>query len=77
MRGWEWRGATPRNDGFRKVFDVLLELTDDELKSLLEAASQTAVMRLGPLSDAIDEAGAARRGASDKRLPPSSSEDAS
>lgn len=69
MRGYEWRSGTPRNDGFRKVLDILLELTDEELKALLEGASHTALVRLGPLSDAMDEAGVALRGKDDEDLP--------
>lgn len=63
---FEMRGQNPgpvkqRQDSFRKVLDVLLNMADDEMMLLQESDTHAGPTRLGPLSDAIKATSAAVR----------------
>lgn len=53
MRGQDPSPIKQRQNSFRKVLDVLLNMADDELKLLQASATHAGPTQLGPLSDAI------------------------
>lgn len=62
----ELRGRDPgpikqRQDSFRKVLDVLLTMSDEEINALRSSGTHAGPTQLGPLSDAIKATSAAVR----------------
>lgn len=60
MRGYPGP-VKQRQDSFRRVLDVLLSMTDDELMLLQASGTHAGPTQLGPLSDAIKASSAAVR----------------
>jgi len=61
MRGRDPGSIKHRQDSFKKVLDVLLNMADDELMPLLTSGAHAGPTQLGPLSDAIKATSAAVR----------------
>lgn len=61
MRGHDPGPIKQRNDSFRKVLDVLLNMADDELMLLCISGAHAGPTQLGPLSDAIKATSSALR----------------
>ena len=61
MRGQDPGSVKHRQDAFRKVLDVLLDMADDGLMLLQTSGTHAGPTRLGPLSDAIKATSAAVR----------------
>ena len=63
MRGQDPGPIKQRQDSFKKVLDVLLDMSDDELRLLQSSGNYGGPTELGPLSDAIKATSAAVRSA--------------
>lgn len=61
MRGQDPGPVKQRQDSFRKVLNVLLSMTNDELIQLHASGTHAGPTQLGPLSDAIKATSAAVR----------------
>jgi len=69
MRGQDPGPVKQRQDAYRKVLDVLLNMADDELMLLQRSGTHAGPTRLGPLSDAIKATSAAVRSAGSNTEP--------
>lgn len=61
MRGQDPGPVKQRQDAFRKLLDVLVNMADDELMLLHASGTHAGPTQLGPLSDAIKATSAAVR----------------
>jgi hypothetical protein len=61
MRGQDPGPVKQRQDSFRKVLNVLLNMADDELMLLHTSGTHAGPTQLGPLSDAIKASSASVR----------------
>jgi hypothetical protein len=62
MRGRDPGPIKQRQDSFRKVLDVMVGMSDDELMMFRTSGTHAGPTQLGPLSDAIKATSAAVRG---------------
>ena len=74
MRGQDSGPIKHRQDSFRKVLDVLVGMSDDELQVLQAGGTHAGPTQLGPLSDAIKATSAAVR-ASESNASPAADEE--
>jgi hypothetical protein len=68
LSGGHPSGIKDRTEGFRTLLQMLVEVPDERLQSVLEAAKHAGPSQLGPISDAISNAG--QRMASRHEPPP-------